>query len=229
MSNEHFFCGGLGDLICTLCCLPEKPKKICLASKAAGICAELCNLLSIDCRIIDSQRGYYSQSECEPYHGKLHMEDISQAAIYPKILSGGITFKRSEIFDLRLPNLMNCEYTLIVPNSHGAPPLRNLQYQDLEFAYKNTTGKIVVSGWGAFPVPESNRVLNLMGRTNINESISLVLHAKYIFCVDTWQSCLASQMDIPVWIKSRNEFYYMHAKVFNAMAKPNVKICHFFV
>lgn len=227
-SSESFFCGGLGDLIQTLCFI-TKPNKICLATRAAGICAELCNLLDIDCRIIDSQRGYCAKSEAEPYHGRLDMQDISQAYLYPRFKHNEFVFQRSEIFDLHLPNLMNCEYTLVVPNSHGAASSRNLQYQDMDFIFKNTTGKIVVSGYGDYVVPENKRVLNLMGRTNIKESISLVVHAKYIFTVDTWQSCVAAQMPIPVYIKSRNPFYYDHLQVFNPMNLPNVKICEFFV
>lgn len=227
--DEYFMCGGVGDFITIESFLPNKPKKIYLATSRAALIGELCHYCGIEIEIIESQKSYYSKQECEPYHGYLPIQDASQLKIFKDIKDGKLKFKGSSLLNLNLPNIINTEYILVCPYTMTEINYRNMEIQDLNHIYFNTKGTIVVCGYGNFPVPDNHRVLNLMNQTSLIESVALVRYAKAIYTIDTWTASWGAQLDIPVFIKSRNQHYYENIECYAAPFKENVKVMHYFV
>ena len=211
---HYIYTGSIGDFLAWLGFVPDYPTKITLATARADSIAEICYMLGIPVEIIDSSRRYDIKCQLEAVRGPLPGIDASNGQWFPKVVSGEWKPQRNPIGHLDFPRIIGEPYDIFVPASLNVEHQRNLDRDQLDFCIKSATRKLVVLYKVPIKLPESDKIINLSGKTNMFEASCFIRHCSGYWGTDTWASVACAQQGVRCVIKSRNPYWYMYRQVY---------------
>ncbi len=233
---------GLGDCICLDSMMTEREKNsletIWWCSRTARINADLFRQAPryrhVQHKFFDVQKIYMNETEVRAeFPLPDHVEDWSIIRIFPTWADR--PYSPSTFWNQQRPYLIQDS----TPVDNG-PSYRDLgqSYRDLDDAEwalilarleeENLMGVVVNSADARHP-PEHPRIIDLVGKTNLGESIALLRHAMGYLGIGSWLSVLAAQIFQPseLLVKNPEGWLWLYRTVYFSPQKtmPFLK-CH---